>query len=604
MEKRLLILCGLGIVLIVVFFYIYNRETGYKLIPPITLEPTYEGETLTYWMSHWYEQYGRPNIEAHVAMASMGLKAAPYLGERMVRREMIDAGTPNFNYYEPLVQAFQILGSNAVPAVPYLIQSLGRNFGASEKALASIGPAAVPTLAAKLVNTLSDTNNPFYFGGIRLNVRKESGYFIRGQILQVFNALGTNAEAALPALSLASATNLPCFTERIYEQNVYATFARVGLNHLGMVIPVLQKKFTNAPSERADVAKALAISGPIVADAVLPTLISGLADQQTDEFGRHCIADTLSVIGVNHQNILVPVLLSALGDASNTEQVRCSIANALAHLGTNQPDLVVPALTTAYTNSSLTGRSSIAGALACFPRQSRFLVPAMLDDCKKPNPKNWGNRWRISLILAIRKIAPDMPGTLEPLLQDLKNNEPGFRQQTIYALGDMGTNALDAVPALLNCLSHSDAQTRIDTIRTLNRIGVQSDEYIQLLGKVLTDSNEFAMGEAYETLGKFAGRSKLAFVTLMKKGIFGDHNRDWRWQAKNALINVSREDATFMLECLNDSDAQVRSGALTVFYDLERGVPQAIPKLRELASQDSDPDVRSRAADVLKLQLQ
>jgi hypothetical protein len=41
-----------------------------------------------------------------------------------------------------------------------------------------------------------------------------------------------------------------------------------------------------------------------------------------------------------------------------------------------------------------------------------------------------------------------------------------------------------------------------------------------------------------------------------------------------------------------------------VFHDLERRVPQAIPKLQALAEKDPDPDVRSRAADILKLELQ
>jgi HEAT repeat protein len=69
-------------------------------------------------------------------------------------------------------------------------------------------------------------------------------------------------------------------------------------------------------------------------------------------------------------------------------------------------------------------------------------------------------------------------------------------------------------------------------------------------------------------------------------------------------MNISRADPTFLLQCLDDPDDQVRSGALMVFHDLERRVPQAIPKLQALAEKDPDPDVRSRAADILKLELQ
>jgi hypothetical protein len=111
------------------------------------------------------------------------------------------------------------------------------------------------------------------------------------------------------------------------------------------------------------------------------------------------------------------------------------------------------------------------------------------------------------------------------------------------------------------------------------------------------------MGETYETLGKLAGRSQLAFAILIKKGLMGNHTEYWRFQAKYPLMNLSRADPTFLLQCLDDPDAQVRSGALMIFHDLEHRVPQAIPKLRELAANDPDPDVRSRAADVLKIQL-
>jgi hypothetical protein len=87
-------------------------------------------------------------------------------------------------------------------------------------------------------------------------------------------------------------------------------------------------------------------------------------------------------------------------------------------------------------------------------------------------------------------------------------------------------------------------------------------------------------------------------------GMSSPVERDVRQQSKWALINVSRDDPTFLLECLDDPDAGVRSGAISVFYDLARIVPQSIPKLRQLTANDPDPSVRSLAADILRLQLQ
>ncbi len=138
-------------------------------------------------------------------------------------------------------------------------------------------------------------------------------------------------------------------------------------------------------------------------------------------------------------------------------------------------------------------------------------------------------------------------------------------------------------------------------LRFISRI---SDEIIIALGENISHANQFAAQEAEAALGQFASRSKLAFVTLIKKAICGGIGGQDLQQSKYYLINISRDDPKFMLECLDDSDAKVRLGALIVFYDLVRGVPEAIPKLRELATNDPDANVRSRAADVLQLQLQ
>ena len=163
---------------------------------------------------------------------------------------------------------------------------------------------------------------------------------------------------------------------------------------------------------------------------------------------------------------------------------------------------------------------------------------------------------------------------------------------------------MEALPGLLKCLRSGSAADRPHAERCILKLDGFTDEKIEALGENLSHPNELTYGETYATLGKFASRSQLAFAILLKQGLLGNHTEDWRVQARFPLMNISRADLTFLLQCLDDPDAQVRSGALLVFHDLERSVPQAIPKLRELAEKDPDPDVRSRAADMLKLQSQ
>ena len=122
----------------------------------------------------------------------------------------------DFNYPGHALKGFEFLGPAAKPAIPGLIKIIGLNQDYPERALLCIGKDAVPPLADKLVETLSDTNNPFYQGAIRTEVRKSSGYFVRGRILSVFDRMGTNAEAALSALVITASTNLPPFRDGPY----------------------------------------------------------------------------------------------------------------------------------------------------------------------------------------------------------------------------------------------------------------------------------------------------------------------------------------------------------------------------------------------------
>lgn len=603
MKKRLQILIGVGAVLVISIFIYWDNQTGHKFVGSLSLEPTYEGHTFTYWMHQWgdYPWGGAGNVETTVALQSMGPKAAPYLVQWI---KIPPTEGLNFNFPEYALKGFEVLGPVAKPAVPGLIKIIGLNRDYPERALLCIGRDAVPPLADKLLETLSDTNNPFYQGAIRTEVRKSSGYFIRGRILSVFDRMGTNAEAALPALVITASTNLPPFRDGLYDENPYMTLAVVGKNHPEIVVPVLLKKFATSENDRSDIVRAMAFFGTNQADAFLPVLVASLSENKTNDWSRFEIGEALTVMGHTQPDRLVPVFLAAMTNQNNFEQIRCAMAGYLAKVGHDQPDVVLPALMTAYTNASLYGRSSIAGALATFGKQAGCVVPLLLTDCQREIKPHNDNGWRIQLAIAAKTIAPENHETLAPLFKDLESPAMFVRQQTISALGRLGTNGLDAVPALLNCLSNANTQTRIDATEALNNIGVTSDAFTMALGENLSCPNSFMAGDAESTLGKLAMNSKLAFVTLIKKGVCGGIGRDESQQARWALVNISRADPKFMLECLDDSDADVRLGALMVFYDLERGVPQSIPKLREMAANDPDAGVRRQATNVLQLQLQ
>lgn len=608
MPVKLKLLVGIGLAIILVAGIYWDTHTGGRckssLLYAVSGEPSYEGNTITYWLANWYQEYGKPNVEAEEAVIAMGAKAAPWLGAQV--QKGCDA------YYESeaakrcarALKAFEILGPKGTPAVPYLINSLGHNSDYAERALLCIGASAVPPLTRRFQSTLSDTNSPWYFTGMRMSIRRSSNYFIRGQILSIFDRMGTNAATALPALIVAASMDLPAYNTIAYQQNIYATMALIGYNTPDVVAPVLLKRFAERKAERGKIAKAMELLGDRNAKRFMPSLISSLSDVETDEPNKIAVGAAITNVASGFAKELVPVFISAINDQSNSEAVVCCMAGYLATVGVSQPQMVVPVLKAAYTNASLGGRSSIAKALARFPEHSRSIVPLMLSDCQRTDVGTSDNRWRIDLTISAKTIAPDHSGILNALLSDLKDRIAYIRQQTIYALGGLGTNGTEAVPHLIACLSHADMQTRLDATRALNEIGASSDSYIAALVDNVSCSNVFLTQESCNSLANLASTRKLAFVELVRIVAGNTGSRDDRRQVRYALDNISTKDPSFMLECLDDPDANIRSGALRIFDDLTCRVPQGIPKLRELANGDNDSVVRTKAAEVLRRQLQ
>jgi HEAT repeat protein len=93
-------------------------------------------------------------------------------------------------------------------------------------------------------------------------------------------------------------------------------------------------------------------------------------------------------------------------------------------------------------------------------------------------------------------------------------------------------------------------------------------------------------------------------VTLVKKALGSPVQRGVREQAKSHLIEVALHDPTFLLQCLDDSDSRVRTGALRVFYGLGHRVPESVPALQRLSENEPDNYMRSLAKDILEFQQQ
>jgi len=589
-------------------------------------DPEYRGKPLSYWVENLY-RYGfggrQTNEEAEAVLLQAGSNAVPLL------ISWIKDYNKNWNssHLSRALNGFELLGATAKPAIPDLINLVGQCRDYPERALVFIGKDAVPLLADKLVDTLSDTNNPYYDSGIRIAVKTSSGYFIRDRILAVLNQLGTNAEAALPALIQTVITN----RQQIYylrsahymgggfAQNPYNVLAHVGQNHPEVVVPILLDEFSNstlpqvdtqrcgrdiATQKRGQIIAAMSVFGTNQAKVFMPALINALSDNTTNDYSRIQMGETLTDIGGIQPSVLIPVFLAALTNTANAEGIRCGLAGSLVKIARNQPDIVVPALMTVYTNSGIEGRTSIAGMLVKFGDKSRSMVPLLIQDShSKDLPINRPG-WKIALAVAAKKIAPENTNALSALIDDLEKSDGGTQQQRFRAFGGLGTNGMDAVPVMLKFLTNDTTQVRCDDIEALNAIGVNSDDYIRNLSQTVGDTNVFVSQYSQSALCSLAANSQLAFEATLKYAVSAHVDRDGvQTQAIYQLAEISGKNPKFLVKCLDNPDPTIRLGDLIVFFNVHKCVRESFDKLFNMSATEPDAAIRTLADVVFHQQL-
>jgi len=626
MKIRIVILLVLVVFAIGFFLSTLHAEENVKQAESSPPDPEYNGKPLSEWLNTLSSR-GNYNVriineESKDALIHIGTNALPLLLRGIAKPES-GWSSPE---QDRAVEGFEMLGSVAKPAVPDLIKLIGKNRGYPERALVFIGKDAVPALADKLVETLSDTNDPYYFTGMRMAVRTSSGYYIRDRILGVLNQFGTNAEAALPALIQTVATN----RQQIYYlregnwmgggfyQNPYNVLARVGQNHPEVVVPILLKEYSNssvplaetqwaqvvAQQKRNQIIGAMTAFGTNQAKVFMPVLIAALSDDTTNDDSRIQMGETLTEICSNQPNVLIPVFLAALTNNANDERIRCGLVGSLFKIARNQPDIVVPALIKVYTNSGIEVRSSIAGMLVDFGDRSRSMVPLLIQDShSKDLPINRPG-WKIALAVAAKRIAPENTNALSALIDDLEKSDGGTQQQRFRAFGELGTNGMDAVPVMLKFLTNDITQVRCDDIEALNAIGAKSDEYIHDLSQTVGDTNVFVSQSSQSALCSLASNSQLAFEATLKYAVSAHVDRDEaQTQAIYRLAEISSKDPKFLVNCLDSPDPAIRSGDLVVFFNVHQCVRESFNKLFLMSAKEPDAAIRTLADVVFHIQL-
>jgi len=360
------------------------------------------------------------------------------------------------------------------------------NYGKAEgdthealRALAQLGPDALPTLPLLLT---------------ALKARKDNAHDIGGAAVDVLVAIGP---AAVPGLlgTLAS----PC--QEQHERTVTA-LARIGreagLSSLIGLQEALKADRTRlragavevygqlGPAGRESVAQlrvALTDPEPLVRQAVVAAL--GLLEDRRDKPGGSPEVD------------LVPILLEVLRDGD--VNVRAEARTLLVRYGPR----VVPALIACLRDpQTRCGAIEVLGSLGPVAEPA---VPALMRLGLDPDPTQWQ-----LLITALGQIGRAAHAAAPLLLHLARHHDPRLREAALTALGQIGVT--EAVPLLMQCLTQgTDKQL---ALLTLGRLGRAAQAAVPVVLPLVQSESLDERCVALETLGRI-GTAEAALPVLL-----------------------------------------------------------------------------------------
>jgi hypothetical protein len=174
----------------------------------------------------------------------------------------------------------------------------------------------------------------------------------------------------------------------------------------------------------------------------------------------------------------------------------------------------------------------VPSAFAALGPKARFAVPDLV---KLANDTN--NIYGMDF--ATRALGTIGEDGVAPLLVLMTNQCEVIRAAAVFAMTTQGTNALPAVPNLVQAYREMPHPT---IAKTLGTLAVQPDIVVPALTNALSDRRPRVRAFAIEALGNFAARARLATAPIIKA--LDDRNSDVRKAATNALLKIAPEALT------------------------------------------------------------
>jgi HEAT repeat protein len=338
------------------------------------------------------------------------------------------------------VATLERIGPQAKAAVPALAKALrdekwkGRPNAA--RALEAVGPAAKRALPA-LVDALKDTDG-----------------WTRQTALSAILAIDPDAQAAVPVLE----EMLQKEDQPFYRLSIGGALWRMRKYPDALPVFVAVLKEENEYT-RADAAAALGQMGP-AAKVAVPALVELLGDKEA--VVRIAAAKALGAIGTDAK--------AALPDINKTLiekelDVRLAAANALWSI--DKSPSAISALSEMLKEYKESDRAKITTALGGLGTEAAVpvLTNALKDAQLEVRVRAAEALWRIK----------KHPSAIPTLIEILKSKNPSWeREPAIKALGAIGPEAKDAVPALVRAFTVDHDDARVEICHALGNIGPES----------------------------------------------------------------------------------------------------------------------------------
>lgn len=552
--------------------------------------------------------------------------------------------------------ALAAIGKEAVPALNDIVKkgNEASRFAAIQ-ALAKIGADAVPALVDLLGDKRTDVRRlasqslvPLRVGdkmvvtAFAYYLKRDADEQVRLNCLQGLQMLGPVAKLAAPALQEA----LVDINHNIRQQAFYA------LNNMGVdPRPGLRKGLDSKDAPIRINTASLMMSVGLDRNLAQPILVEGLKEK--DDGLRMQAAHALAMARLESTKV-VPTLIEGLKHSSMG--VRQQAIQALQMMGPNaresapalldlvendkegnlrqqaiytlrnvqgDPAAVVPVLDRILRKDEDVGvRQAVVQVLNQYGAQA---VPILIAATRDKNPSI-----RQQAIYSLQNVRGDLSDSLKDLEPLFKDKDLNVRMAVFPLLVRMGDKGM---PYLLDGLKDKNDQVRWTAAAHLRNMGQRGVKAVPILTDLLQDKNGNVRSHAAQALANMgnegvevllkACKAKDASEEIrnitMQSLMYGPHRQKvlplifdilendkgpGRLQALYAIQNMGRLKTAppklvpTLMECLKDTNPQIRWMAAMNLGNLGASAADALPVLRSLAK-DTHPTVRAQAANAV-----